>query len=227
MNLKEVKHDFGWFKVFNCGHGIYAINETYKNTMATSYLICGDNQSILFDTGCGIGRMKKLVFSLTSVTPIVFNSHPTAFHSGANKKFDLVNILNESHAIDGLTYGFNDQWIDAQEKLCEEDTSFAPVTFTTVSNAQKFSLGEKLVEVISNEETKINGCMLADQTNKILFTGDIFDEEAISNLNEDEKTSYEKGLQEFVHTFKDYTWFFSTGEMTSDSKKQALVEKYA
>ncbi len=61
-----------------------SICENYKNTTSTSYLICGDNQSILLDTGCGIGRMKKLIFFLCF--SFFFRSSIAAYLSASNKK---------------------------------------------------------------------------------------------------------------------------------------------
>ena len=227
MNVKELKHDLGWFKLFDCSHSIYAISENYKNTKSTSFLICGDNQALLLDTGCGIGRMKKLIFTLTSTAPTVLNSHPCAHHSSANKKFDLVHILNEEHGIDTLTHDLHDEWISSQEKLTEEDHSFLPGIFTTISNGKKYSLGGKTLEVVANEKTKVNGCMLADHRNKMLFCGDIFDEDCIDALNDTQKNDYLQGLKEIIAEYKDYTWFFSTGELSGEEKKQALIQQYA
>lgn len=225
--LKEVFHNLGWFHVYDCGNGTIAISENYKDTKTTSYLISGDNQSILLDTGCGIGRMKKLVFTLTSTVPTVFNSHACAYHSGANKKFDLVHILNEAHEIDTLTHGVQDDWIDNQEKLTEFEAGFMPEMFTTVSNGSKYALGGKVIEIVANDKTKVNGCMMADHENKSLFCGDIFDEACINALNENEKQKYLQGLKEIINQFKDYTWYFSTGDITGDDKKEALLKKYA
>lgn len=225
--VKEIKHDLGWFKLFDCSHNTYAIIENYKNTTSTSYLICGDNQSILLDTGCGIGRMKKLIFSLTSTVPTVLNSHASAYHSSANKKFRLVHILNEENGINFLTHDYSDEWISSQEKLTEDDNTFLPALFTTMSNGKKYALGEKTLEVVANDKTKVNGCMLADRTNKILFCGDIFDEECIAALDEETKKVYAQGCKEIIEEFKDYTWFFSTGELSNEAKKQTLIKKYA
>lgn len=227
MNMKEIKHELGWFHLFDCSNNIYAISEDYKDTKSTSYLICGDNQAVLLDTGCGIGRIKKLVFSLTSTVPTVLNSHPCANHSSGNNKFGLAYILNEKNGINALTHGVEDEWILSQEKLTEEDRSFLPPLFTTISNGKKYFLGGKTLEVFANEETMINGCMLADHEHKILFCGDIFDEKCIDSLNDEQKAKYAKGCKEIISKFKDYTWFFSTGEVENEQKKKALIEQYA
>lgn len=225
--MKELKHELGWFKLFDCTHNIYAISEKYRDTISTSYLICGDNQSILLDTGCGIGRMKKLIFSLTSTVPTVLNSHACANHSSANKKFHLVHILNEEHEIDYLTHNYPDEWIASQKKLTEDDDTFLPALFTILPSGKKYDLGGKTLEVIANDKTKVNGCMLADRTNKILFCGDIFDETWISNLNEDQKAEYIEGCKEIIDEFKDYIWFFSIGEVSNEAKKESIIKKYA
>lgn len=224
--MKKLNHELGCFNVYECENGVYAISEAYKDITATSYLICGDNQSILLDTGCGIGRIKKLVFSLTSLKPIIMNSHPAPYHSGANKKFDIVQILNEENGIDYLTFGKEDDWIASQEKLMEEDVTFFPSMFTTVTNGKVYPLGGKYVEIIANDATKINGMMLADHENKQLFTGDIFDETFIENLDENQKQDYLNELKNVIHQYQDYTWYFSIGDINPERKSE-LIKKYA
>ena len=32
---------------------------------------------------------------------------------------------------------------------------------------------------------------------------------------------------QIIEEFKDYTWFFSTGELSNEAKKQTLIKKYA
>lgn len=225
--MKEIQHTLGWFNVYDLGNKVYAISEAYKDTQSVSYLICGDNSSVLLDTGCGIGRMKKLVFQLTSLAPTVINSNTAPHHIGANNKFDLTHIFNHAHLIDTLTTPAVDQWIETQEKLCENNPQFAPALFTTFNEGTLFTLGNKTLAVVANAETAINGCMLADHENKMLFTGDIFHQPSIDALSDDQKTAYTEGCKKICSEYADYTWYFSNGTPVCENKKQAVLNHYA
>lgn len=223
----KIQHDLGWFNVYDLGNKVYAICEPYKDSQSISYLICGDNNSVLLDTGCGIGRMKKLIFELTSLVPTVVNSNTSAHHIGANNKFDLVHIYNQGHLIDELTSPQGDQWIEEQEKICDSTETFAPSLFTTFNEGSLFTLGNKTLSVVANKETAVNGCMLADHDNKMLFTGDIFYQPAIDQLSDSDKVTYANGCKKICDLYSDYTWYFSNGTPVCEDTKQAILNQYA
>lgn len=236
--FKEVKQSQDWFTVYDLGRCIYAILEPYQKQQVISYLICGENNAILLDTGLGIGNIKKLCFELWSILPTVINTNACVGHCGGNKKFSLVHIANEASIIDALTFGFNDEWVkkhfndssfsnEAPIPVNTEELSFTPGTFTTVDHGSIYSLGGKNFKVVSPKELSIHGLMLADDENKLLFTGDIFFQPLIDTLDSEKKSSYSQTCKTICDQYKDYQWFFSHGIPTGDVVKNHIIAQFA
>lgn len=71
-----------WFEVYEPVPGVYAIYEPHQAEETISYLIVGDKQALLFDTGMGISDIKKTVRELTTRPIVVLNSHTHNDHVG-------------------------------------------------------------------------------------------------------------------------------------------------
>lgn len=237
-NCKMVNQSQPWFKVYDLGRRIYAISEPYQKQQVISYLIIGDTDAILLDTGLGVGNIKKLVFELWSIMPTVINSNACLGHCGGNDKFDLVSIMNTPSIIDAMTKGFDENWNnehygkdsispEAPEGYENDEFNFKPSLFTTVSDGTFYPLGNRTIEVVSGKTLKMNGLMLADDTNKVLFTGDIFYQPLIEQLDDEVKNDYIAELKDIIAEYKDYTWLFSHGKPQDEELKEELIKLYA
>ena len=89
-----------WFEVYKVFEGVYAIYEPGQFEEVISYLILGQKESLLFDTGLGIGDIKKLVRELTELPIMVVNSHTHYDHIGGNYQFDSIYTSSSHFAID-------------------------------------------------------------------------------------------------------------------------------
>ena len=76
-NLERVLANEPWFEVYKVAPGTFAIYEPHQAEETISYLIVGAKQAVLFDTGMGIGNIRKVVAQLTSRPVVVLNSHRT------------------------------------------------------------------------------------------------------------------------------------------------------
>jgi len=65
--LKRLLPDDPWFEVYKVAPGTFAIYEPHQSEEVISYLIVGQKQALLFDTGMGIGNIHKIVSRLTSL----------------------------------------------------------------------------------------------------------------------------------------------------------------
>lgn len=52
--LKEIKTSRPWFKVYDVGAHVYAIDEPYNYEETIGYLVLGSKRALLFDTGMGM-----------------------------------------------------------------------------------------------------------------------------------------------------------------------------
>jgi hypothetical protein len=85
--LERVPSPDDWFEVYRVAPGVFAIYEPHQFEEAISFLILGEKRAALFDTGMGIGDIKHVVQSLTSLPVVVLNSHTHNDHVGDNWEF--------------------------------------------------------------------------------------------------------------------------------------------
>ena len=71
-----------WFEVYEVAPRVFAIYEPGQFEEVISYLIVGSERALLFDTGLGIGDMRRVASELTSLETIVLNSHTHYDHVG-------------------------------------------------------------------------------------------------------------------------------------------------
>jgi glyoxylase-like metal-dependent hydrolase (beta-lactamase superfamily II) len=97
-----------WFVTKQLEDGVYLISEPPH---VNSYLILGDHDAVLFDTGMGIGNIKAVVSELTDREVLVVNSHYHFDHSGGNQLFERIAI-HES-GVKPLSEDVPPEWLTA------------------------------------------------------------------------------------------------------------------
>src|SRR5579862_6647555 len=60
-SLERIPSPDPWFEVYKVAPQTFAIYEPHQFEETISYLIVGQKQALLFDTGMGIGNLKALV----------------------------------------------------------------------------------------------------------------------------------------------------------------------
>lgn len=173
-----------WFEVYKVAPGVFAAYEPRQSEEAISYLIVGGNRAVLFDTGMGIGDIRKVAKSLTSLPVTVINSHTHNDHVGGNWQFD---------SIDGMDTAFTranakGSTADAQAELApgnvcgELPSGFDPKTYSTrpfhithwLHDGDKIDLGGRTLEIVATPGHTPDAICLLDRANRLLFTGDTF-----------------------------------------------------
>lgn len=79
-----------WYKVVSLAPGVFAIGEPRYEQQNWSYLICGREQALLFDTGSYFGEMSPVVAGLTDLPLTVMPSHMHYDHLGNVQAFERV-----------------------------------------------------------------------------------------------------------------------------------------
>ncbi len=178
----EVK-DNDWFWVYAMPHDVYALFEGYQDQGVISYLILGEERALLWDTGMGIGDIRRCVEQLTNLPVTVLNSHDHFDHTGGNWQFDRVMCYNIDSAVrtltEGQTHEYLKEYVDPKAVL-NPPAGFNPDTFArigkaptaTVEDGQIIDLGGRKLEVIYTPGHSESAIMLVDEQNGILFTGD-------------------------------------------------------
>jgi hypothetical protein len=88
--FERIDQDQDWFEVYRIADGVFAIYEPGQFEEVISFLITGEDRALLFDTGLGIGDMKRVVEQLTDLPIVVLNSHTHYDHIGGNYQFDTI-----------------------------------------------------------------------------------------------------------------------------------------
>jgi hypothetical protein len=63
----DIEQEQDWFEVYRIEDGIFAIYEPGQFEEVISFLVTGDDRALLFDTGLGIGDIKRVVKQLTDL----------------------------------------------------------------------------------------------------------------------------------------------------------------
>ena len=89
-SLHRVNVSDPWFEVYEVRPGVFALYEPHQAEEIISYLIVGEKQSLLFDTGMGISDIRKVTSELTRLPIVVLNSHTHNDHVGGNWQFETI-----------------------------------------------------------------------------------------------------------------------------------------
>jgi glyoxylase-like metal-dependent hydrolase (beta-lactamase superfamily II) len=185
-SLERVLPNEPWFEVYKVAPNTLAIYEPHQSEETIAYLISGPKQSVLFDTGMGIGNLKALVTKLTSKPIVVLNSHTHNDHIGDNWQFPYV-------------FGMDTAFTKANTKAAREGAQaeiglgqicgatpkgFDPKTYETkawhvsipIHDGFKINLGfgQRTLEVIATPGHTPDAICLLDRENGLLFTGDTY-----------------------------------------------------
>jgi glyoxylase-like metal-dependent hydrolase (beta-lactamase superfamily II) len=183
-SLERVLPDAPWFEVYKVSPGVFAIYEPHQAEEVISYLIVGHKQAVLFDTGMGIGDIRRVTSRLTSRPVVVLNSHTHNDHVGGNWQFAFV-------------YGMDTEFTRTNAKGSREDAqaeitadqicgalpkSLNPKIYATkpwkishaIHDGFRVNLGGRTLEVVSTPGHTPDAICLLDNANGLLFTGDTY-----------------------------------------------------
>ncbi len=173
-----------WFEVYKVAPGVFGIYEPHQFEEVISFLILGDKRAILFDTGLGIGDIKRVVTSLTSLPIVVLNSHTHNDHVGDNWEFEEIYGMDT----DFMRNNAKGSAVDAQAELAPglvcghlpagfDAKSYATRPFQIthwIHDSDTVDLGGRVLQIISTPGHTPDAICLLDRKNGLLFTGDSF-----------------------------------------------------
>jgi glyoxylase-like metal-dependent hydrolase (beta-lactamase superfamily II) len=182
--LERVRVSDPWFEVYRVAPRVFAIYEPHQYEETIGYVIAGEKQAVLFDTGMGISDIKKVVDELTKLSVVVLNSHTHNDHVGGNWQFSTV-------------YGMDTDFTRANAKGSREDAQselepgsicgdlpkgFDAKAYATkpwhisrfVHDGEKLNLGGRTIEILSTPGHTPDAICLLDRANGLLFTGDTY-----------------------------------------------------
>ena len=186
--LKKVPSISDWFCIYELPMDIYAICEPYHFQEVMSFLVLGKDKNLLIDTGMGMFDIKQEIEPLSDKPLMVVNTHSHFDHIGGNHQFDYVHIFDFPQSIERLNNGVSASEVASNFKPeafhYAGPLPFDPAEFKICSKPKKgivpikdgfvFDLGDRSFKVISTPGHSPDSIMLAEDSEKILFTGDTF-----------------------------------------------------
>lgn len=183
-SLERVLPNESWFEVYKVAAGVFAMYEPHQAEETISYLIVGHKQAVLFDTGMGIGDIRKIITRLTSRPVVVLNSHTHDDHVGGNWQFAFVYGMDTDFTRTNARGSREDAPAEiTPDQLCGDlPKGFDPKTYSTkpwkishfIHDGFKVNLGGRTLEVISTPGHTPDAISLLDRENGLLFTGDTY-----------------------------------------------------
>jgi glyoxylase-like metal-dependent hydrolase (beta-lactamase superfamily II) len=182
--LKRILPDDPWFEVYRVAPGTFAIYEPHQSEEVISYLIVGQKQALLFDTGMGIANIRTVVSRLTSRPVVVLNSHTHDDHVGDNWRFDFIYGMDTDFTRTNAKGSREDAQAEiAPSEICGDlPRNFNPKTYATkpwkishfIHDGFKVNLGGRTIEIIATPGHTPDSIALIDRANGLLFTGDTY-----------------------------------------------------
>ena len=183
--FEKIDQDQDWFEVYRVADEVYAIYEPGQFEEVMSFLIVGDDRALLFDTGLGIGDMRRVVSGLTDLDIVVLNSHTHYDHIGGNYQFNTIYGRDTSYTrgraagsdTDAVAGFLREGWVwkDLPSNFDAASYRSRPFEITRiVDEGDVIDLGGRELEIINTPGHAPDSICLLDRQNRLLFTGDTF-----------------------------------------------------
>ncbi len=184
QKLQRVPSADPWFEVYKVAPGVFAIYEPHQAEEAISFLILGSKRAAMFDTGLGIGDIKKVAKSLTGLPIVILNSHTHDDHDGDDWEFSSVYGMDTEFT----RISARGSRVDAQAELAPgsvcgalprgfDRNAYATKPFHItrwIHDGETIDLGGRVLEVIGTPGHTPDSINLLDRKNGLLFTGDTY-----------------------------------------------------
>jgi glyoxylase-like metal-dependent hydrolase (beta-lactamase superfamily II) len=183
--FEKIEQSEDWFEVYRIDDDIFAIYEPGQFEEVISFLIVGEDFALMFDTGLGIGNIRRVVDQLTDKDIVVLNSHTHYDHIGGNHLFDTVygtrldytaqrSMGSPPEAVAGF---LRDGWVWKTLPADFDATMYRSQPFDIdqyVEEGDQIDIGGRVLEILFTPGHAPDSICLLDRENRLLFTGDTF-----------------------------------------------------
>jgi glyoxylase-like metal-dependent hydrolase (beta-lactamase superfamily II) len=172
-----------WYEIERIADGVTVIGEPMHTEAVKSYLVEGERDVAVIDTGLGVGDFAATVASLSDRDPIVLQTHAHWDHFGGSHAFERV-LVHPSEAY-ALRRGFPNAMyrpLFTAERLANSslppsfnpDTAQIPPCEPTgeLHHGDRIDLGGRVLEVFHTPGHSPGGVTLLDREARLLFVGD-------------------------------------------------------
>jgi glyoxylase-like metal-dependent hydrolase (beta-lactamase superfamily II) len=182
--LQRVPVSDPWFEVYKVTPTVFAIYEPHQSEETISYLIVGDKQAMLFDTGMGISDTRKVTTELTRLPIAVLNSHTHDDHVGNNWQFETIYDMDTDFTRENARGSRDEAQAEVTpDQICGRlPERFDQKTYATrpwkitsyMHDGDRINLGGRSLMIIATPGHTPDSISLLDSANGLLFTGDTY-----------------------------------------------------
>lgn len=172
-----------WFTVEEIDTQTFAISE-YKHWEEThSYLLCGQKQALLIDTGLGVSNINNIVSQLTTLPVTVVTTHVHWDHIGGHRYYDRIAVHEAEK-----------EWLTDQPPIplesVKKSLTMVPCDFPEdfhldeyqifqgepqilLHDGDRLDLGGREIQVIHTPGHSPGHCCFYEPERQYLYTGDL------------------------------------------------------
>jgi glyoxylase-like metal-dependent hydrolase (beta-lactamase superfamily II) len=186
FTFEEISSADDWFQVYAITPKLFAFYEPrhYEQTLVN--LLIGRDKAALIDTGCGIGDIRRAISAVTDKPIVVINTHTHSDHLGGNHHFDEIAMFDHplAHRVaeNGVSHQVMQHDILSEHLVTKPwPQGFDPRGFSIppfqvsrwLKPSDRIDLGDRDLLVIHTPGEAPDHICLLDETDRILFCGDI------------------------------------------------------
>lgn len=171
-----------WFQVRELEEGVWAIREPYHHEGVVSYLLVGDSQALLIDTGMGLANIREVAEDLTPFPLMVVNTHSHFDHIGCNHRFEKIAIhQSEARRLErGIEAADLQEFIKPDTFRRYPSGDFDPADYRIrpsratrpLKDSDILTIGDRNLEVLHTPGHSPGSICLWEKDRGLLFTGD-------------------------------------------------------
>ncbi len=163
-----------WFHIIRIDAHTFALSEPKYWQQNVSYLLIGQKQALLFDTGPGIYRIRDVVQTLTTLPVLVIPSHLHFDHVGRIQEFSDIGLID----IPALRAEVHDGVFVETENQFMLNSSVSKFHVTKwIKDGTVIDLGGRPVTVLSTPGHTPDSVSIVDPGRKRVFSGDLVDKD--------------------------------------------------
>ena len=177
----ESKND--WFTIEKKDTNTFVISE-YKHWEETHcYLLCGNKQAVLIDTGLGVSNIKNIVEQLTDLPILVLTTHVHWDHVGGHHLFEMIAVHKEEQKWIEDNFPLPLQVVKSNLtcKPCDFPTDFVLDKYKIyqrkvqllLDDGDTIDLGNRTIQVIHTPGHSPGHCCFYEPERKYLYSGDL------------------------------------------------------
>ncbi len=168
-----------WFKARPVADKVWVIDDHGADNI---YLVEGEKQALLIDTGLGVGDLSAFVKTLTKLPIVVVNTHSHPDHAAGDGQFpsvhahpldfEAIRAVNTTESRQKTAQLMTSGAPPSGVLSAEQAAQLRPAELIPLKGGDVFDLGGRRLEVVEQPGHTPGEIVLIDAAHRLAFTGD-------------------------------------------------------